>query len=279
MGEQSPTTYKEQLGQALAKLRDDAKLSKADLAEVLECSESKIGRIERGDVGVRLPELRLLLDRLEVTGDERAEIEQLGREAQRRRPRTPYGSVIPDRFRKFFHMEETATELQSYDPELIHGLAQTPAYARAVTVANPLHRPGDVDRLVQARMARQERLTGENPPRLWLVLNEGAIRRVVGGPEVMREQLAHLRRLSAMPHVTIQVVPFSAGAHAATGFPFTVLTRPNGNLVYLENVTDALFVDDAGRVASYELVFRTLLTSALSPQQSADLVDTLASEL
>jgi transcriptional regulator with XRE-family HTH domain len=279
--DQTPTAYKLQLGATLERLRISVGKDREDAAEVLQCSPSKIGRIERGDVGVRPLELRALLDFYGVKEEDRADIEELGRAAQRRRARTPYGSVIPDKFRRFFHLEETAVELQSYDPELVHGLAQTEAYARAVTVANPLHRPQDIDRLIQARLARQARLTAPNPPRLWLVLSEGAIRREVGGADVMREQLKHLVKLGKRPNITIQVVPFSAGAHAATGFPFTVLVRgaAGPSIVYLENVTDASFVDDPDRVANYELVFRQTLTSALTSSASADLLATLAKEL
>jgi transcriptional regulator with XRE-family HTH domain len=281
MAEQhNPTVYKLQLGATLEAIRLRAVVERDDVAKVIGCSVSKIGRIERGDVSVSPQDLRALLDHFEVPSDERAEIEQLSREARKRRPRTPYGSVIPDKFRKFFHLEETASEIQSYDGELVHGLAQTEAYARAVTVATPLHRPMDVDRLIQARMARQQRLTSAEPPRLWLVLSEGAIRRVVGGPEVMREQLGKLVELSQLAHVTIQVVPFDRGAHAATGLPFIILTRPMAQrLVYLENVTDAQFVDDPDRVAAYELVFRHVLTSALSPAESVTMIDSVAEEL
>jgi transcriptional regulator with XRE-family HTH domain len=277
----TPTAYKLQLGATLETLRTAAGLEKEDAATRLECSISKIVKIEHGDVGVRPAELRDLLDLYRVKAEDRSEIEELGRAAKKRRPRTPYGSVIPDRFRKFFHLEETATEIQTYDPELVHGLAQTEAYARAVTVANPLHRPGDVERLIQARMARQKRLVAPDAPRLWLVLNEGAIRRVVGGRAVMRDQLQHLIALSKRRNITIQVVPYEAGAHAATGFSFIVLVRGSAgpSIVYLENVTDASFVDDPARVANYELVFRQLLTSALSPSSTVKLLDTVASEL
>jgi hypothetical protein len=161
---------------------------------------------------VRPLELRALLDFYGVKKEDRADIEELGRAAQLRRARTPYGSVIPHKFRRLFHLKETAVELQSYDPELVHGFAQTEAYARAVTVANPLHRPQDIDRLIQARLARQARLMVPAPPRLWLMLSEGAVRREVGGADVMRDQLKHLVKLGRRPNVTIQVVPFSAGA-------------------------------------------------------------------
>lgn len=277
----SPTAYKLQLGAILESLREAAGLEREAAKERLGCSLSKIVKIENGDVGVRPSELRDLLDLYGVKAEDREEIEALGRAAQKRRPRTPYGSVIPDRFRKFFHLEETAVEIQSYDSELVHGLAQTEDYARAVTAASPLHRPGDIERLIQARLARQQRLTSADPPRLWLVLTEGVIRQEIGGPRVMAAQLRHLIWLAKHRNITVQIVPFTAGAHASTGFHFTVLNRGSSgpSIVYLENLVDAQFVDDPGRVASYELVFRTVLTSALTPTASTKLLGTVASEL
>lgn len=277
----TPTAYKIQLGRTLETLRVAAGLDREDARVHLECSLSKIVKIERGDVSVKPFELRALLDLYRTRPEDRAEIEELGRAAQQRRPRTPYGSVIPDRFRKFFHLEETAVEIQSYDPELVHGLAQIEDYARAVILANPLHRPGDVDRLIQARLVRQRRLSQPNPPRLWLVMPEGAIRREIGGPKVMAAQLRHLIALSKKQNVTIQILPDSAGAHAATGFPFTILVRGSAgpSIAYLENLNDATVVDDAARVANYELVFRQLLTSALSPAATVKRLAKVASEL
>lgn len=277
----SPTAYKLQLGATLEALRIAAGLDREAAEKCLNCSPSKIVKIERGDVGVRQAELALLLDLYGVKAQERAEIEELGRAAQKRRPRTPYGSVIPDRFRKFFHLEETAVEIQSYDAELVDGLTQTEAYARAITEANPLHRPGDINRLIQARLVRQERFLKSDGPRLSVVMSEGAVRRVVGGPAVMREQLRHLVSLSKRRNITIQVIPNSAGAHAATGFPFRILNRGSAgpSIVYLENLTDATFVDDPARVESYEFVFRQLLASALNPSESVKLLGTVASQL
>ncbi|WP_269112316.1 helix-turn-helix domain-containing protein [Lentzea aerocolonigenes] len=279
----------------MGQLMTSAGVSKLDVAGVLDCSESKVARILRGGVGVNPSDLDKFLDLLKVRGKEREELKHLGKEAKRRRPPTPWGSAVPDALRKYFGTEESAMLIRAYDPELVHGLAQTENYARTVIQASPLHRPGDVPRLVQARLARQElldeRLDSAHPPQLHLVLSEGALWRTVGGPDAMREQLHHLAELTKRKRandkrrtepgpVIVQVVPFSAGAHAATGFPFTLFTPPDGKVVaYTENVTDGLFVSEAGRIESYELTWEALMTSALSPSASVKLLDTVARQL
>jgi hypothetical protein len=275
-----PADYKKLLGERLGKLMARAGVDKVAMSEVLECSDSKIARIVRGGVGVGPSDLERMLDHLGVNGAERDELRQLGKEASRRRPPTPWGSAVPDALRKYFPTEDTATLIRAYDPELVYGLGQTERYARAVIEANPTHRPADVPRLVQARMARQLRLSGPTPPRLHLVLSEGAIRRVVGGAEVMREQLDHLGRLAERDEVVVQVVPFSVGAHASTGFPFMLFTTAAKPVVaYVENVTDGLFVTEAGRLETYELVWSALVASALSAEDTRALLATVARQL
>lgn len=276
---QGPADYKKRLGERLARLMKDANVSKADIATVLDCSEAKVARILRGGVGVNPSDLDKILEHLKVGLPEREELKSLGKEASRRRPPTPWGSAVPDSLRKYFPTEETATLIRAYNPQLVHGLAQTEDYARATIVASPLHRPADVPRLVQARMARQTRLTGPNPPQLHLVLPEAVVRDLVGDAEVMREQLRHLVELSKLDHVTIQVVAREAGAHAATGFGFTLFTPPDEKVVaYVENVTDGLFISEVGRLESYELIWKSLVTSALSPEESRNLLGTVAEQ-
>ncbi|KAA2253329.1 helix-turn-helix domain-containing protein [Solihabitans fulvus] len=280
MSGQSPSDYKIRLGEKLTELREAAGFSRLDAAHALECSESKVGKIERGAVGMLPAELDRLLNFYGVEGEDRADLLQLGDEARRRRPKTPWGSAIPDRLRKYFPTEETATLIRAYQPELVHGLAQTEDYARAIILANPLHSPRDAERLVQARMARQTRLMAAEPPRLDLVLSEAAIRRAVGGADVMRAQLMRLKSLQAVPNITLRVIPFAAGAHAATGFSFTLFTPPDRPVIaYVENLTDGLFVSDAQRVENYELIFDALGTCTLSPQDTLALVDTVAEQL
>jgi hypothetical protein len=268
---------------ALRERREALGLDRDVPAELLECSESKIGRIETGDVSVKASELRELLTLYKVTGQERTDLERLGAQARARRKRTTYGTAIPDWFRKYVNLEEGASEIRSYSTELVPGLFQIEDYARALTVASPLPPPGDVDRLVTARMARQERITGANPVHVWAVLSEAVLRREVGGPDVLHRQLEHLSELADQPNITIQISPFDQGAHAATGFSFTLLKLPNADgldIVYLEDLTSARYVDnnDPEEQQRYGLVWNHLTRSALPPEVSTEMLTTLMGE-
>ncbi|HVK21641.1 MAG TPA: helix-turn-helix transcriptional regulator [Actinokineospora sp.] len=279
----SPTVPKRQVGQALAAHRDAAGKSREDAADALECSVSKIGRIEHGQVSPSASDLRALLDLYGVADQQRHEIEDLARDARKRRPRTTYGKAIPNWFRRYVALEEAATEIRTYDEGLITGLLQTEDYARTLTTSSPLHNPADIEQIVKARTARQARLLNSNPPDLWAVMSEAAVRLVVGGPHVMRAQLGHLIELSSMPNVTVQIAPFDAGAHAATGFAFTLLSFPDSgvDVVYLEDLTSASYLDKANdpQRQRYSMVWRHLTAAALSPNDSIRLVDTLRREL
>lgn len=274
---------KRQLGMFLRQRREDLKIDRADAATALQCSPSKISRIESGHVSVSPLELRALLDLFKVAGQERVDLERLGAQGRTRRKPTTYGPALPDWFRRYVSLEEGATELRSYETELVPGLAQIEPYTRALTLASPLPAPGDVESLVQARMARQALLTaGDVPIKVWWVLSEAVLRRQVGGPDVQRQQLARLRELADLPNVTIQISTFVQGAHAATGFQFTLLKLPNSDVdvVYLEDATTARYVDnDPAEQQRYALLWSHLTRSgALSPEVSADLLDTLIEE-
>jgi len=276
----SPTVYKRQLGQALTSMREKVGKTQDHAAEVLECSPAKIRRIEVGDVAIRAAELSALLDFYGAPRQARKPIEELARAARKRRAPTPYGTVLPGFFRRFFHLEQIATEVLRYHAELVPGPLQTPEYARAVIEANPFHQEEHVDRLVEARQARQAHLV-ESGRRLHLVLHEAAVRTVVGGPAVQRAQLLHLRELAGLQHVTVQVVPFSAGAHALSNYPFVLLRFPDGPrpIVYLEGLTSAGPVEDPAHVAQYDTAFQHLLTAALSPARTSTLLAAAAAEL
>lgn len=285
MGNQtSPIVHKRQLGMALQSLREAAKLDPKDAATKLECSDAKISRIERGHVSVRPAELRDLLALYKAGATVRRSLEQLGREARKRRPRTSYGTAIPQWFRDYVRLEEGASEIRSYDEGLVTGLLQTPDYTRTLILANPSHDPKEVDRLVEARIARQARLDGEHPPRIWAVGSEQVIRRTIGDRNVMRDQLKHLRALATRPNITFQVIPFNAGAHAASGFNFTLLRFPDSDgldVAYLEDLTGASIVDrdKPDDLAKYAVAFDHLLACALPPAQTLHLLDTVRQEL
>lgn len=280
----SPIVHKRQLGMALEQLRVQAKLEIADAASRLECSDSKIRRIERGHVAIRTAELRDLLDLYKADDGTRRALEALAREARKRQQKTSYGTTIPGWFRDYMRLEEAAREIRSYNEGLITGLLQTPEYARALIVANPSHDPKEVDRLVEARVARQTRLDSDNPPRLWAVVSEQAIRRQVGGPTVLRDQLLHVQHLATRPNITFQVIPFSAGAHAAAGFTFTLLRfelDDGMDIVYLEDLTGASTIDrdKPNDLAQYATTFEHLLASAAPPAATLQLLDTVIAEL
>lgn len=276
----SPTVPKRQLGMALRRRREELGLDREDAASVLECSPSKIGRIEQGDVGVKATELRALMDLYRIQGDDRRALERLGAETRHRRPRTNYGPALPDWFRRYVNLEEAATRIRTYQPELVPGLLQTEAYARAVMTASTVPAPGDIEHLVQARLARQRRLHGPDAPELWAVISEGTLRQQVGGRSVMREQLAHLRRLADYPSITIQVMPFEAGAHAATGFAFWLLRFPNDNgleTVYLEDLTSATYISDdkPEDQQRYAIAWDHLIRAAATPEASIEIIEKL----
>jgi hypothetical protein len=161
---------------------------------------------------------------------------------------------------------------------------QTEEYTRAITEANPLHAPADVDRLVRARAARQARLLGPDPPRLWVVISEAVLRLQVGGRDATVRQLEHIVEMAKLDHVTVQVASFAAGAHASSGFYFTLLQFADEvgvDVVYVEDLTSASYLDkpDDSQRQAYVLVWQHLTASALSPRESLRMVHTVRREL
>ncbi|XVV06447.1 helix-turn-helix domain-containing protein [Actinosynnema sp. CA-248983] len=269
----SPTAAKRKLGQVLARLREAANITQDRAAEVLECSPAKVRRIEVGDVAIRQPELTLLLDHYGATGPARTPIETLAREARKRRPRTNFGTVLPGFFRRFHALEELATEVLRYQAELVPGPLQTPDYARALLTTH--HRPEDVDRLVEARLARLDRITNGDQ-HVHAILHEAALHATIGSTATMRTQLHHLRKLATLPTLTLQVLPLTAPAHPLAGYPFVLLRIPDSTpVVYLEALTTATTVEDPAHVARYEAAFDALRHTALSPTKTAALLTTL----
>ena len=259
-------------------------MTREQVAGVLECSPSKISWIENGHVGIRFAEFKALMDLFAVPVEQRPELEALARETRKRRPRTTYGRSIPEWFRRFVSLEESASEIRTYSGELVTGLLQTEEYARAITEANPLHAPNDVDRLVRARAARQERLLGADPPRLWVVMSEAVLRLQVGGRDAMVKQLEHIAEMAKLDHVTVQVTPFAAGAHASSGIEFILLQFADDvgvDVVYVEDLTSASYLDkpDDPQRQAYVLVWQHLTASALSPRESLRMVNTVRREL
>lgn len=276
-GAGSPAVRRIQLGRELRKLRDRARLSALDAARELDCDVSKISKLESGKQAVVHAELQALARLYGATAVETDRLTALGREARRRSARD-----VPDWGRRYLGLEGDATEIRTYEAELVPGLLQTEGYARAVAlVYEPTPDVRTVERHVEVRRERQAILLAEPPPRLWVVVSEAVIRRVVGGERVMREQLDHLLELSALPAVSLQIMPFGAGAHPAMGGSFVILTLtdPDVQLVYLEDPRGADYVEHPRQVADYLTLFDRLCPLAMDAAATRSMIEEAAGEM
>lgn len=277
----SPTVRRRRLAARLRELREKADLTIDEVGDKLECSASKISRIETGHVGVTPRDVRDMLEVYGVDDDEREALVQLAREARKKGWWHAYNEVFTG---SFVGLESDASFLHTHQALLVPGLLQTEAYTRAVIRAiRPDSAEADVELRVRARINRQKLITEEsNPPEYWAVLDEAVLHRVVGGPEAMREQLKKLVELAALPHVTLQVVPFAAGAHAGMEAPFLILGFPeqaDPDVVYVENSTSGVYLEQPEDVHRYTLMFDHLRAAALKPDDTVDLVDRTADRL
>jgi len=193
-----------------------------------------------------------------------------------------YGDIMADWFEAYLGLEAAASVIRTFELQFVHGLFQTEAYARAVTLLGHTAAPAeDIDRRVNLRLKRQDLLTSPEPPQVWSVIDEGALRRPVGGPAVMRAQLKRLIEVAELRHVTVQVVPFSRGGHAAAGGSFTVLRFGDADVpdvVYIEQLTSALYLDKREDVDHYLEVMNHLSTEALTPALTARLLAEIVRE-
>jgi transcriptional regulator with XRE-family HTH domain len=280
--EHSPTVRRRRLALELRRLREVARLTCEEVAEHLECSTSKISRIETGRVSVSPRDVRDMLDLYGVSAQQGASLVQLARDSRQKGWWHAYSDTIQPRFATYIGLESAASEIRIYEVTLIPALLQTEEYARTVITAGTVGGDHDgVARNVELLMARQPPLTSDDPPRLWAVLDEAALRRTVGGAGLMRLQLEHLRDLSRLPNVAIQVIPFGAGAHPAMGRPFVILAFPeraDPDVVYLEDLTSALYVEDVDEVDRYNMFFNHLRATALSFEDSATLITSAIKE-
>lgn len=268
----APTIRRKQLGTRLRRLRDSAGKSQQEAADWLEVQKPSISKIENGRQRILLRHVRLLCQLYGVEAPELQALEELARQADERGWWTSYGDTVPDWFEAYLDLEGDAEEILNYESELVMGLLQTPGYVRAVVQASrPDATVEELQRFVDLRLARQQRLVDYAPPKLHLVLNEAVLLREVGGPTVMREQLEHLSTMAALPHVTLQVLPFKVGAHPSMISPFTMLkfaAEPAMNSVYLENGRGALYLERPSDLQQFKWTFAQLSEMALSPRES-----------
>jgi transcriptional regulator with XRE-family HTH domain len=270
-GPHSPTVRRRELGTRLRALRTEASLTVEQVAEQLLCSPSKISRLETGQRGASPRDIRDLCDLYGVQGSERAYLGALAREGGRKAWWQPYD--LP--YATYVGLEAEAVAIKDFEPGVFPGLLQTPAYARAVHEGGiPRLSQGIIDQRIEERRTRQEILTRDDPPQLATIVDESVLHRVVGGPEVMRRQLERAIEASRQPHVTVQILPFSAGAHPALDSTFAVLefVAPVPGVVYAEGLVGNIYRERPEDVQRYKEIFEYLSEVSLNPHDSMDLM-------
>ncbi|MCT2278901.1 helix-turn-helix domain-containing protein [Micromonospora chalcea] len=279
-----PTVLRMLLGGQLRRLREGAGVSREAAGWEIRSSESKISRMELGRVGFKERDVADLLTLYGVTdAGEREALLKLARDANSPGWWHRYGDVLPAWFQAYLGLEAAAALIRTYEVQFVPGLLQTAAYARQVILLG--HRgasAAELDRRVELRMQRKELLGRSNPPQLWAVLDEAALRRPIGGAAVMREQLDALIEATAAPHVRLQIVPFSAGGHAAASGAFSILRFGDADLpdiVYIEQLTSAIYLDKRDDLDFYAEAMERLCVEAAPPERTRELLARLRDEL
>jgi transcriptional regulator with XRE-family HTH domain len=271
----TPTGRRRRLGAELRRLREEAELTIDRVAEALECSQSKISRIETGQVSATPRDVRDMLALYRVSEADREAIVQIAREARQRGWWQKFVDV-PDGVPAYVGLEAAATSIDVYMSLIVPALLQTADYARAVIGAvRPDLPAAEIDRRVELRLHRQALLDQERPPTLRVLLDDTVLRRPVGGPAVMADQRRRLLEDADRPAVTLRVLPTDAGAHAGMDGPFTIFGFPAAaerDVVALDSAADALYLENPDDLRRYRRVFELLLPAALTPEESAALI-------
>jgi hypothetical protein len=272
-----PTVLRMMVGLQLRRLRESGGITCESAGESIRASHSKISRMEMGRTGFKPRDVADLLTLYGVgDGTVRESLLAMAKKSNAPGWWHAYGDVLPGWFEAYVGLEQAASVIRSYEVQFVPGLLQTEDYARATIRLGHQNAPGtEMERRVGLRMRRQRILTRPDPPMLWAVLDEAALRRPIGGAATMRAQIQHLIKLAELPHVTIQVMPFSAGGHAAAGGPVTILRFPENELpdvVYLEQLTSALYPDREADIEGYWHVMNRLVVEAEPPTETSALL-------
>ena len=276
-----PIVLRTMLGSQLHRLREAAGITPDRAGYVIRSSRSKISRMERGRVGFKDRDVADLLTLYGITDEHmRADLLAVARQANAPGWWSKYGDILPDWFESYLGLEAAASVIRTFELQFVHGLFQTEAYARAVTLLGHRAAPAEeIDRRVSLRLKRQDLLTSPEPPRTWAVIDEAALRRPVGGGAVMRGQLDRLIEVAELPHVTIQAMPFGRDGHAAAGGSFTILRFGDADLpdvVYIEQLTSALYLEKRDDVDHYAEVMDRLGAEALTPAATVQFLTGIA---
>jgi transcriptional regulator with XRE-family HTH domain len=265
------------LGSQLRRLREGRGISRDDAGYRIRASGSKISRLELGRVSFKERDVIDLLEMYGVTdAAERDALISLAREANSPAWWHKYSDVLPDWFQIYVGLEEAAELIRVYEIQFVPGLLQTEDYARAVIeLGQPAAPPEEIERRVALRMGRQQLLARKNSPRLWVMVDEAALRRPIGGRKVMQGQIERLMAIAGEPNITLQVMPFRFGGHAAEGGAFTLMRFPEEDLpdvVYIEQLTGALYLDKPDDVEKYSEVIERLGVKGTSPERTNEIL-------
>ncbi|MDH6579741.1 helix-turn-helix transcriptional regulator [Kitasatospora sp. MAP5-34] len=271
------------LGSQLRRLREGRGITREDAGYAIRASESKISRMELGRVSFKERDVADLLSLYGVTDTgEREALLGLVREANKSGWWHSFNDVLPNWFQTYVGLEEAAALIRTYEVQFIPGLLQSEEYARAIFAqTRPVISEEELERRLGLRMRRQKLLTEGQSPRLWAVIDEAALRRPVGGPEVMRAQVQYLIDVAEQTNVVIQVMPFRFGMHAGESGAFSILRFPEQDLadvVYLEQLTSALYLDKRDDVDAYVQVMERLCVDSLTPDRTIDLLTAILAE-
>ncbi|GAA3488930.1 MULTISPECIES: helix-turn-helix domain-containing protein [Streptomyces] len=278
----NPTVRRRRLGQELRRLRETKGLTAEGVAERLLVSQSKISRLENGRRSISPRDVRDLCGVYEVEDPRVVEsLMQMAKDSRQQGWWHAFGDIP---YSVYIGLETDAESLRVYEPQVVPGLLQTTEYAEAViSGALPESTPEEWKKRVGVRLRRKERITAAAVPlRLWAVIDESALCRVVGDRHLMLAQLEHLQELSKLPHVTIQVLPFSAGAHTGLSGHYAILEFPettDSSVVYIEGVTSDLYLEKTGDVQKYTVMYEHLRAKAMSAEDSLEYIDDIAKRL
>jgi len=279
-----PTVLRMLLGAQLRRLRETAGVTRDDAGYHIRASGSKISRMELGRVSFKERDVTDLLEYYGIDDvAEKEKLVQLTREANATPWYQKFQDVVPDWFHVFVGLEEAAQLIRVYEVQFVPGLLQTEEYARAIILQGaPALDSDEVERRVALRLGRQKLLTRENPPRYWVVMDEAALRRPMGGRDVHVGQIERLIDLVGEPNITIQVMPFRYGGHAAEGGAFTIMRFPETDLpdvVYMEYLTGAHYIDKPEEVERYAAVMERLSVAGTSPDRTREILSGMLKDL
>jgi hypothetical protein len=279
----APTVRRIILGAQLRRLREATQLNRADAGYTIRASESKMRRLETGQVGFKERDVADLLTLYGITNDvERQQFLDLVTQSNQVGWWHPYSDLIPKWFEDYVGLEEAASRIQTYELMFVPGLLQTEEYARAVAGhGEPPAAPEEIERRVNLRRQRQKILLGPQAPKMWAIIDEAVLHRPLGGAAVLRDQIGHLLDMTAQSNISVQVVPFhKSGTSAESAFTLLRFAEPElPNVAYVEHVTGALYVEKLDEVEIYSRAMDGLAVSAETPDGSRQLLAKMRADI